>query len=109
MSSKSRRKTGIPFRRGLSLRRGRSILPDSLHHSRANTATGADFLLLSSESLPGGTMTSISTAGTEIAILSRLIRPEQNHLSVAAARALLKIDFEAQDRERMRELLKNAK
>ena len=54
-------------------------------------------------------MTSISTAGTEIAILSRLIRPEQNHLSVAAARALLKIDFEAQDRERMRELLKNAK
>ncbi|HLM71225.1 MAG TPA: hypothetical protein VK459_00980 [Polyangiaceae bacterium] len=41
----------------------------------------------------------------EAAILGRLIRPERADLSPDAARSLLKLDFEDQDRARMHELV----
>jgi hypothetical protein len=44
-----------------------------------------------------------------LAILSRLIRPERHDLSAAAARAILKIDFEPSDRERMNDLAEKAR
>jgi hypothetical protein len=40
----------------------------------------------------------------EAAILTRVIQPDHDDLSPAAARALLKFDFPAEDRERMHEL-----
>ena len=43
-------------------------------------------------------------ANDEAAILTRVIRPTQDDLSPAAARALLKFDFPAEDRERMHDL-----
>lgn len=42
--------------------------------------------------------------GSQEAILSRLIRPQEQTLSEAAARAILQIEFDPRDRERMREL-----
>jgi hypothetical protein len=50
-----------------------------------------------------------ASSSSEVAILSRLIRPERNGLSATAARAILKIDFEESDRERMRELSRKAR
>jgi hypothetical protein len=47
-------------------------------------------------------------SNTEAAILTRIIQPKQDDLTVTAARALLKFDFTAEDRDRMHELtLKN--
>jgi hypothetical protein len=40
----------------------------------------------------------------EAAILSRVIQPDSDGLSLAAARAFLKLGFAAQDRQRMHEL-----
>lgn len=40
----------------------------------------------------------------EAAILGRLIRPEQDDLSPDAARSILRLDFDAQDRTRMHQL-----
>jgi hypothetical protein len=40
----------------------------------------------------------------EAAILARVIQPEHDDLPPAAARALLKLAFNAEDRERMHEL-----
>jgi hypothetical protein len=40
----------------------------------------------------------------EAAILSRVIRPDHDGLSPAAARAFLKLEFTADDRQRMHEL-----
>jgi len=51
----------------------------------------------------------VSTAPTEVALLNRLIRPERNGLSAAAARSILAIDFDADDRARMRELSAKAR
>ena len=45
----------------------------------------------------------------DVAILSRLIRPEREDLPPAAAEAILRIDFEPSDRERMRELAQKAR
>jgi hypothetical protein len=45
----------------------------------------------------------------EVTILGRLIRPERNNLPPTAARAILKIDFDPSDRERMRELSEKAR
>jgi hypothetical protein len=45
-----------------------------------------------------------STGGNESAILSRLIRPERDDLSPEAARSLLKLEFDEQDRARMHAL-----
>jgi uncharacterized protein YnzC (UPF0291/DUF896 family) len=50
-----------------------------------------------------------STTDTELTILSRLIRPERRNFSAAAARAILKIDFEPGDIERMNELADKAR
>jgi hypothetical protein len=38
------------------------------------------------------------------AILSRVIKPRENNLPLAAARAFLRFDFDADDRQRMHEL-----
>jgi uncharacterized protein YnzC (UPF0291/DUF896 family) len=56
-------------------------------------------------------MTSESTLPpSDVAILDRLIRPERDDLSAAAAaRDLLKIDFEPGDIERMHELAAKAR
>jgi len=40
----------------------------------------------------------------EAAILSRVIRPDHDGLSPAGARAFLKLEFTAEDRQRMHEL-----
>jgi len=45
---------------------------------------------------------------SDLAILSRLIRPDRHGFSASAARAMLEIDFEASDRERMNELAEKA-
>jgi hypothetical protein len=42
---------------------------------------------------------------SEAAILARVIQPELSNLSAAAARALLKLRFTADDRQRMHELV----
>jgi hypothetical protein len=55
-------------------------------------------------------MASILTfSASEAAVLSRLIGPERENLPVAAARAILKLDFEPRDHERMQELSLKAK
>ena len=41
----------------------------------------------------------------ETGILTRAIQPKKKNLSVSAARALLRIQLDAQDRERLHELL----
>jgi hypothetical protein len=41
----------------------------------------------------------------ELDILARIVRPEAADLSASAARALLKLHFDADDRDRMRALL----
>jgi hypothetical protein len=45
-----------------------------------------------------------TAAGSESAILSRLIRPERDDLSPEAARSILKLEFDEQDRARMHAL-----
>lgn len=45
-----------------------------------------------------------SGAGQESAILGRLIRPERDDLSPEAARSILQLAFDEQDRARMHEL-----
>ena len=44
-----------------------------------------------------------------VSILSRLMRPNGRTLPATAARAILKIDFDESDRERMRELSTKAR
>jgi uncharacterized protein YnzC (UPF0291/DUF896 family) len=46
---------------------------------------------------------------SDLAILSRLIHPERDGFTMSAARAILKIDFEASDRERMNVLAEKAR
>jgi hypothetical protein len=49
-------------------------------------------------------------AGTsEVAIFGRVLEPEEATLDIAAARALLALDFKQPDKERMRALLAKAK
>ena len=53
---------------------------------------------------------SVSTfSPSDAVVLGRLIGPERENLPVAAARALLKLDFEPRDHERMHELSLKAK
>jgi hypothetical protein len=47
-------------------------------------------------------------SASEVAILSRLVQPDNGTLSPAAARAWLKIDFDDEDRARMHELAQKA-
>ena len=49
-----------------------------------------------------------SSIDSDLAMLSRLIRPERHGLPEAAARAILEIDFEQSDRERMNDLAEKA-
>lgn len=44
------------------------------------------------------------SASSEVAILSRVIRPDRSNLPAAAARAWLNMDFDPHDRERMHAL-----
>lgn len=54
-------------------------------------------------------MTAIPTATkSDIAILNRIFRPGSNDLPLTAARAILKLDFDDDDRERMHELSRKA-
>jgi uncharacterized protein (DUF2236 family) len=46
--------------------------------------------------------------GGEAAILGRLIRPERADLSPEAARSILKLEFDSQDRDRMHQLVSKA-
>jgi len=48
--------------------------------------------------------TSATVPNGEAAILGRLIRPERDDLSPDAARSILRLDFDDQDRARMHEL-----
>ncbi len=55
-------------------------------------------------------MASILTfAQNEVAILGRVIGPDRDNLPVTAARAILKLDFEPADLERMHELAAKAR
>lgn len=49
------------------------------------------------------------TAGTEVAILGRIIAPDKPELPADMARLVLRWDFTTADRERMHELLEKAK
>ncbi len=53
--------------------------------------------------------TATTAYDNDVSILHRLIRPEENDLSLAAARSILKIDFDAHDRARMHELAEKAR
>ena len=44
------------------------------------------------------------SSSTEAAILSRMIRPQQDDLSTAEAQALLRVDFDRQDLDRLHDL-----
>jgi hypothetical protein len=46
---------------------------------------------------------------SEAAVLGRLIGPDRENLPVATARAILKLDFDPRDHERMHELSMKAK
>lgn len=54
-------------------------------------------------------MQTTQTATSEIAILSRVIEPEEPTLSPEAARSILAFDFRPQDRKRMQELAAKAR
>jgi hypothetical protein len=45
----------------------------------------------------------------DVAIMARIIQPERGDMPLAAARALLKFDFQESDRERMSALLRKAR
>ena len=52
----------------------------------------------------------VAHAGTsEVAIFGRVLESDQATLDVAAARAILNLDFKQSDKDRMRELLAKAK
>ena len=50
-----------------------------------------------------------ATAPNEVALLHRLLKPNRNDLPAVAARAILAINFEPADRERMRDLSAKAR
>lgn len=52
--------------------------------------------------------TSLSIPNCDVAILTRLIQPEQGDLPLAVARAFLKFDFAKSDQKRMRDLSQKA-
>ena len=51
----------------------------------------------------------VATASNEVAILRRLLKPNESHLPAVAARAILAINFEPTDRLRMRALSAKAR
>ncbi len=53
-------------------------------------------------------MQKTKSSSLEAAILSRVVQPNRDDISLASARAFLKLDFAADDRQRMHQLaLKN--
>jgi hypothetical protein len=54
-------------------------------------------------------MSAPATTNTESAIWNRLLQPAGRTLTVAAARALLKLDFSTDDKDRMRVLAERAR
>ena len=56
-----------------------------------------------------GLLMTTATTPNEIALLNRLIRPDRNGLSAAAARAILAINFDTADRDKMRDLSAKAR
>jgi hypothetical protein len=55
------------------------------------------------------TRNKVNGASSELAILSRILEPEEPTLSPDAARSLLSLDFRPQDRARMQELAAKAR
>jgi hypothetical protein len=53
--------------------------------------------------------TALNIPNCDVTILARIIRPDRGDLSIAAARAFLKLDFDDRDRERMHALLEKAR
>jgi hypothetical protein len=54
-------------------------------------------------------MQTTQPASTELAILGRVLEPEEPTLSPEAARSILELDFRPKDRERMEELAAKAR
>ena len=54
-------------------------------------------------------MQAAHTGTSEVAIFGRVLEPEEANLDVAAARAILELDFKQADKDRMRVLLAKAK
>lgn len=52
--------------------------------------------------------TTLNMPNCDVAIMARIVHPERGDLSLAAARAILKFEFEQSDRDRMRALLAKA-
>ena len=57
----------------------------------------------------GSALQSTLTANSEVAILSRIIDPDEPTFSREAARSILAFDFQPKDRERMEELAAKAR
>jgi hypothetical protein len=57
-----------------------------------------------SEGVKGRTMQLSEIQTSEVAILSRVLKPDQPSLSTAAAKAILALEFDAVDKDRMHEL-----
>jgi hypothetical protein len=51
----------------------------------------------------------VEVPSSEVAILSRVLRPRVGSLSAAAARAWLKLDFSEEDRQRMHALVQKSR
>jgi hypothetical protein len=54
-------------------------------------------------------MNAVHTGISEAAIFGRVLEPDEANLDVAAARAILELDFRQPDKDRMRVLLAKAK
>ncbi|HEV8060525.1 MAG TPA: hypothetical protein VGP68_11655, partial [Gemmataceae bacterium] len=70
---------------------------------RSSDDPDRDILWLAKQ-LEGNSMQTAYEGTAEAAILSRLVRPEQEDLSVELARAILAFDYDDKDRQRMHEL-----
>jgi hypothetical protein len=53
--------------------------------------------------------TTLNIPNCDVAIMARIIQPERGDLSLAAARAFLKFEFNPQDQERMDALMAKAR
>ena len=54
-------------------------------------------------------MDAVHAGTSEVAIFGRVLEPEEATLDVAAAKAILNLDFQQRDKDRMRVLLAKAK
>jgi hypothetical protein len=79
---------------------GHRVLAPDVSHSLRLLGRG----ILFPKPIAGTHMQMIEAPNNEAAILGRVIQPDHDDLSRAAARAFLRFDFMAEDRERMHEL-----